>query len=85
MRRRANAKDNNVAMMGTQQPSIWPNFRCLPDLVSGIPIFLEMLALTDDSPRARFHEKEKPNLRPRPMQVLSKELKMLREILRFSE
>ena len=42
-------------------PSARPVARCRPDFVSGMPIFLEILALAADIPKARFQEKEKPN------------------------
>ena len=47
-----------------QQPMARPNFLCRPDRVSGIPIFLEILPLAPEIPRARFQENEKPSLRP---------------------
>ena len=42
-----------------------PSFRSRPDRVSGIPIIRESRLLAADRPSARFHEKEKPNLRPK--------------------
>lgn len=34
-----------------------PNFLCLPDLVNGIPVSLEILDLNAEMPRNRFQEK----------------------------
>ena len=33
-----------------------PSFRCLPDLVKGMPIFREIFALRAEIPISRFHE-----------------------------
>jgi hypothetical protein len=54
----------NPAMTSTMHPTARPNFRWRPDLVSGIPICRDSLALAEESPSARFHEKENPNFRP---------------------
>lgn len=34
-----------------------PSFLCLPDLVNGIPISLEILALKAEIPKSRLQEK----------------------------
>lgn len=39
-----------------QQPMAEPAFLCLPDLVSGIPIFLEIRDLAAEIPSNLFHE-----------------------------
>jgi hypothetical protein len=46
---------------GMQHPMARPTFLCLPDRVRGIPIFLDILVLAPEMPRARFQENEKPN------------------------
>ena len=33
-----------------------PIFLCLPDFVNGIPIFLEIFALSPETPKSLFHE-----------------------------
>jgi hypothetical protein len=38
-------------------PMLDPAFRCLPDFVVGMPVFLDILDLAFDTPVARFHEK----------------------------
>lgn len=47
---------------GIQQPSDLPTFRCRPDRVSGIPVFLENFCFIADNPLARFQDHENPNL-----------------------
>ena len=47
-----------------QHPIACPTFRCLPCLVKGTPIFLEILFFIPDIPTARFHDHEKPNFLP---------------------
>lgn len=37
-------------------PIAAPTFRCRPDLVSGIPIFLDNLDFAAEIPSSRFHE-----------------------------
>jgi hypothetical protein len=54
---------SNVAAT-TQQPNTLPTFRWRPDLVSGIPIRLDIFFLADEIPTARFHENEKPYFLP---------------------
>jgi hypothetical protein len=49
---------------GMAQPIVLPTSLCIPDLVVGMPICLASLALTDEMPRARFHEKENPYFFP---------------------
>lgn len=39
-----------------------PIFLSKPPLVVGMPVFLAILFLKPEIPKARFHEKEKPNL-----------------------
>jgi hypothetical protein len=48
-------------MHGIRHPTIRPIFCCLPDRVSGMPIFRESFPFADERPVARFHENEKPN------------------------
>jgi hypothetical protein len=50
--------------MGSEHPIALPIALCRPDRVKGMPIFLESLAFCAEIPRARFHEKEKPNFLP---------------------
>ena len=45
-----------------QHPRAAPTFLCLPDLVSGIPIWRESLVFAPDSPTARLHENESPGI-----------------------
>ena len=45
-------------------PRARPAILCRPDLVNGMPIFRDSLALAAEMPRARFQEKEKPNFLP---------------------
>ena len=51
-------------VMGSKQPIALPTALCLPDLVNGMPIFLESLVFWPETPRARFHEKENPPFLP---------------------
>lgn len=50
-----------MGINGMQHPMARPNFLCRPYLVSGMPIFLEILLLTPEMPSGRFQENEKPN------------------------
>ncbi len=52
----------NVKIYTKQPPPviILPIFWCLPDLVNGIPVFLEICLFKFDIPVALFHEKLKP-------------------------
>ena len=62
------ARTNNASV----QPIIRPILRCLPDRVSGMPIFRERRPLAADSPVARLHENETPGIRDfrrRPMRT----------------
>lgn len=59
---------------GIQQPSDLPTFRCRPDRVSGIPVFLEIFCFIADNPLALFQDHEKPNfLLRRPIAILPTE------------
>lgn len=52
---------------GTQQPIMRPIFRCLPERVSGTPIFRDSFPFAAERPLALFHDHEVPNLRRRAM------------------
>jgi hypothetical protein len=47
-----------------RHPIMRPTFLCRPDLVKGIPVFLDILFFKPEIPTARFHEKEIPNYLP---------------------
>jgi len=47
---------------GKQQPAIFPSFLWRPARVRGIPILRESLPFADESPLARFHDHEPPNV-----------------------
>jgi len=49
---------------GIQQPINLPTLRCLPLLVKGTPIFLDILPFIAERPDALFQDQENPNLRP---------------------
>ena len=49
--------------IGMQQPMAFPNLRCLPACVSGMPIALEILDFAAETPSALFQEKETPGIR----------------------
>ncbi len=51
-------------IMTKQQPIAWPNLRCLPDRVRGIPIARDIFPFAEEIPSARFQENEKPNFLP---------------------
>lgn len=46
-----------------QQPMAFPNLRCLPARVSGMPIALESFDFAAETPNALFQEKETPGMR----------------------
>jgi len=50
-----------MTINGMQHPMARLNFFCRPDLVRGMPIFLDILLLVPEMPSARFQENEKPN------------------------
>ena len=50
---------------GMQQPSDRPSMRCRPERESGKPILRENLPLAAETPVARRHENDRPNLRRR--------------------
>tara|TARA_R110001592_G_scaffold67304_1_gene206335 strand:- start:226 stop:540 length:315 start_codon:yes stop_codon:yes gene_type:complete len=54
---------SNIAN-GTQHPMALPTFRCLPERVKGIPIFLLNLPFAAEIPSARFQLKLTPNFLP---------------------
>ena len=56
--------------MIVEHPSARPTLRCRPARVVGIPVARATFCLSDDIPKARLGEKEKPNLRRLPMHVL---------------
>lgn len=47
---------------GTQQPIARPTARCLPDLVSGMPISRDSFAFAEEMPVALFQENETPGM-----------------------
>ena len=59
-----NISVKNIVIAGNRQPIILPTFLCLPLLVSGTPVFLEILFFRPGIPAARFHENEIPNFLP---------------------
>lgn len=61
-----------------QHPSDLPNFRCLPERVSGTPSLRESLPLAADNPLALFHDHENPNfLLRRPIGISLQDVKEL--------
>jgi hypothetical protein len=59
----ARAIPNPRSVARKQHPAAAPNFRCLPERVSGTPICLDSLPFAADKPTARFHEKDMPGIR----------------------
>ena len=53
-----------MLIVGIVHPTALPIFRCLPDFVKGIPIFLDILFFIPEMPKALFHEKENPYFLP---------------------
>jgi len=53
-----------AVMIIVAQPAAAPNLRCLPDLVSGTPIFRDIRDFAADIPRSRFQEKPPLFIRP---------------------
>jgi hypothetical protein len=54
---KATATATTAARISVEHPAAAPSFRCLPDLVSGMPIFLDILDFAADMPVSLFHEK----------------------------
>jgi hypothetical protein len=53
----AASKTNATATNTVTHPAASPNLRCLPDLVSGMPICLDKRDFAADMPSNRFQEK----------------------------
>ena len=53
-----------MKMIGIIHPIAAPALRCLPCRVVGIPVALANFAFADETPIARFHEKDTPNFFP---------------------
>jgi len=49
---------------GIQHPTARPIFRRLPERLNGMPVLREIRDFAEEIPVARFHENEKPYLRP---------------------
>jgi hypothetical protein len=50
------AINRSATKTGIRHPIAAPALRCLPDLVKGIPVFLDIRDLAAETPRKRFHE-----------------------------
>lgn len=55
-------KPKSMNANGMQHPAAFPNLRCRPVRVNGMPICLDNFPFAADMPLARFHENDNPGI-----------------------